>query len=712
MATVRPLNLSVAAVEAKDLEVSYGIKANRVKILNGIDLDVRKGSIYGLLGPSGCGKTTLLRCIVGRVKPDQGVVKVFGAVPGSSGSSIPGRGVGYMPQEIALYKEFTIVDILTYYGNLYGLEMNFILDRIDFLVKFLDLPDKTRLIKNLSGGQQRRVSIAVALIHLPPLLILDEPTVGVDPLLRQNIWNHLVALSTNQKMTIIITTHYIEEARQANMVGLLRRGRLLAHADPETLMKEHHMNTLEEVFLKLCQKDLETSDGNSTAIEMNNLEYSNTPETLQVISTVITRCQWCRLPQSRSLTQASQPQERAAPHHFEAASVLRYCQTAHHMENASRAAPETIPPMWRLGLLLIQVFLPAIHAALFCICVGREPFDLKIAVINNEIGDHMGKEFLGLLSSKTVKRMEYNSTSAAVEHVKNGKVWAAISVDEDFTECLFERIQLGIAADEEVIECSTITIDMDMSNPSVTYTLFKAFLDAFQKFAHDAIEKAKLNPSLLKLPLQLNPIYGSLHPNFTECILPGVVLIVIFIMAEALTALSLVSEKRDGLMERDWIAGATETNIILALAMTQFIVMVVQVGFCHFMILVLFAVKLRGSFFLLWLLTILQGACGMTCGLAISTVSNNENTAIMLLLGNFFPNFFLSGIVWPVEAMPYALRYVSYTMPQTFAAEAMRSLFARGWGFGHDVIWKAFAITFFWTLSYLIFSRMSLNVKK
>ncbi|XP_067144157.1 LOW QUALITY PROTEIN: ABC transporter G family member 23-like [Centruroides vittatus] len=691
MASVKPLNLNAAAVEAKGLEVSYGIKANRVKILNGIDLDVRKGSIYGLLGPSGCGKTTLLRCIVGRVKPDQGVVKVFGAVPGSSGSSIPGRGVGYMPQEIALYREFTIVDILTYYGNLYGLEMNFILDRIDFLVKFLDLPDKSRLIKHLSGGQQRRVSIAVALIHLPPLLILDEPTVGVDPLLRQNIWNHLVALSTNQKMTIIITTHYIEEARQANMVGLLRRGRLLANADPETLMKEHHMNTLEEVFLKLCQKDLETSDGNTTAIEMNNLEYSNTPETLQVnsiqhynseskmqvdednIADVISDIVMRRSTIVSSTNQPMVQQTPQIPDNYKGNTGAKKTK-AIFMKNMSRLT-RNIP------LLLIQVFLPAIHAALFCICVGREPFDLKIGVINNEKGDQMAKEFLGLLSSKTVKRMEYNSTSNAVEHVKSGKLWAAVSVDEDFTECLFERLQLGIAADEDVIDCSTITIDMDMSNPSVTYTLFKAFLDAFQKFAYDAIEKAHLNPSLLKLPLQLNPIYGSLHPNFTECILPGVVLIVIFIMAEALTALSLVSEKRDGLMERDWIAGATETNIIIALAMTQFIVMVVQVGFCHFMILVLFAVKLRGSFFLLWLLTILQGACGMTCGLAISTVSNNENTAIMLLLGNFFPNFFLSGIVWPVEAMPYALRYISYTMPQTYAAEAMRSLFARGWGF-------------------------------
>lgn len=725
MASVRPINLSNSfrlAIEIKRIEVSYGYKSNRVKIINGIDLDVREGTIYGLLGPSGCGKTTLLRCLVGRIKPDQGTVKVFGCEPGTSGSSIPGRGVGYMPQEIALYKEFTIRDILIYYGNLYGLEMNFILDRIDFLIKFLDLPDKDRLIKNLSGGQQRRVSIAVALIHLPPLLILDEPTVGVDPLLRQNIWNHLVSLSSNQKMTIIITTHYIEEARQANMVGLLRRGRLLAHADPDTLMKEHNMNTLEEVFLNLCQKDMENNE-NSTAIEINNLEHNNNPETIQVNSLSQYRNSESKMQhvdddniadvisdlvmrRSTIISSTNQPivQSVQQPNNNIANSSSRRTKAV-FSKNISRLT-RNVP------LLLIQVLLPAIHAALFCICVGREPFDLKIAIINKETEGSLAKEFLDFISTKTVRKVDYSETDEAVKDITQGKVWAAISLHDEFSDCLFERLQLGIAVDEEVIDCSTIKIDMDMSNPSVTYTLFKAFLDAFQKFALNAIEKADLNPSLIKLPLQLNPIYGSLHPNFTECILPGVVLIVIFIMAEALTALALVSEKRDGLMERDWIAGATETNIILALAMTQFLVMLVQVGFCHFMILVLFGVKLRGSFFLLFLLTILQGTCGMCCGLAISTVSNQENTAIMLLLGNFFPNFFLSGIVWPVEAMPYALRYISYAMPQTIAAEAMRSLFARGWGFSHDVIWQAFAVTWIWIVYYMIFSRVVLNVKK
>nr|CAI5851706.1 unnamed protein product [Callosobruchus analis] len=124
-----------------------------------------------------------------------------------------------MPQEIALYGEFTIRETMQYFGWIFGMKSKEINERLEFLLNFLDLPSQNRMVKNLSGGQQRRVSFAVALMHDPELLILDEPTVGVDPLLRQSIWNHLVQITKDGNKTVIITTHYIEEARQAHCVS-------------------------------------------------------------------------------------------------------------------------------------------------------------------------------------------------------------------------------------------------------------------------------------------------------------------------------------------------------------------------------------------------------------------------------------------------------------------------------------------------------------
>ncbi|CAF3653878.1 unnamed protein product [Rotaria sp. Silwood1] len=157
-------DLTDLAVCVKNAWKNYGHWWKSITVLHDINITVPTGIIYGLLGPSGCGKTTLLRCIAGRLELNRGEVIVLGKRPGSHGHEVPGRSVGYMPQETALYKNFSISEMLHHFGPLHNMSR-----------------------KDIFGGQQRCVSLACALLQQPQLLILDEPTVGVDPLLREKI---------------------------------------------------------------------------------------------------------------------------------------------------------------------------------------------------------------------------------------------------------------------------------------------------------------------------------------------------------------------------------------------------------------------------------------------------------------------------------------------------------------------------------------------
>lgn len=173
------------AVNVHNLTLTYGWR-KKTCVLDRLQLQLPRGNIYGLLGPSGCGKTSLIRCILGMAPISSGsAISVFGHKPGSRRAPVPGAGVGYMPQDISLYPDLTIRETLQYFANLYGMDTESTVSRTKFLVDFLNLPDKDHFVGKCSGGQMRRVSLATALIHKPPLLILDEPTVGVDPLLRK-----------------------------------------------------------------------------------------------------------------------------------------------------------------------------------------------------------------------------------------------------------------------------------------------------------------------------------------------------------------------------------------------------------------------------------------------------------------------------------------------------------------------------------------------
>jgi ABC-type multidrug transport system ATPase subunit len=161
--------------------------------------------------------------MIGVMQYDKGEIRVFGAIPGSKSSNLPGPMVGFMPQELYLIDIFTIKEMIHYFGMIYGMTIPDIKKTLQYFLKFFKLPHKDLKVKDCSGGQQRCVSMIISIMHKPKLLILDEPTVGLDPILRDNMWKYLEDTVRMKKTTIVITTHYIEEAVRADCVRVSLR---------------------------------------------------------------------------------------------------------------------------------------------------------------------------------------------------------------------------------------------------------------------------------------------------------------------------------------------------------------------------------------------------------------------------------------------------------------------------------------------------------
>ena len=238
--------VELLAVEAKGLTKMFG----KFKALDALDLKVRHGEVYGLLGPNGAGKTTAIRIMCRLLKPSGGSYRLLGMPMGDG--AIPQR-VGYMPQETALYNNLTVHQNIEFFGSIFGLDRATIAKREAELLKFVDLSKwKDALVSNLSGGMKHRTSLACALVPEPELLFLDEPTVGVDPKLRASFWDFFGKLKA-KGITIVITTHYMDEARHCDRIGFMRLGKLIAEGTPAQILKSTGTDSLEDAFLKTAE---------------------------------------------------------------------------------------------------------------------------------------------------------------------------------------------------------------------------------------------------------------------------------------------------------------------------------------------------------------------------------------------------------------------------------------------------------------------------
>lgn len=243
-------NQDESAVSIENLRVIRGKRT----ALHDFSVQIARGTITGLLGPSGCGKTTLIRSIVGTQIVASGTVTVLGHPAGSAALR---RRIGYLPQQPTIYNDLRILDNVRYFASLYGFDAHAAEQAID-AVGLLD--HRTNYCGNLSGGQRTRVSLACALVCRPDLLVLDEPTVGLDPVLRVDLWEQFTHLARTGT-TLLVSSHVMDEADHCGDLLLMREGRLVACTTPIRLREDTKCTSLEEAFLSIIQRRTERQAG-------------------------------------------------------------------------------------------------------------------------------------------------------------------------------------------------------------------------------------------------------------------------------------------------------------------------------------------------------------------------------------------------------------------------------------------------------------------
>ncbi|CAF0775987.1 unnamed protein product, partial [Brachionus calyciflorus] len=699
-------NSTKYAIKAKNLTKTFKngfilSKKPKTIVLDDININIEKNKIYALLGPSGCGKTTLLKCLLGLLNYDQGEVFINPeSATKNNNKKLNLYNLGYMPQETCLFSELKISEIFFYFGKLYSMKNKEIIQRTEFLIDLLKLPSKNQLVSNLSGGQARRTSLAVSMLNKPKILILDEPTVGLDPMLRKKIWDFLIKLSHVENTTILITTHYIEEARGADCLGFMRNGQIIEENSPTFLMNKYRKQILEEVFYSICENQdtfLEDENDNRSITGSNlrpEYSYPNFDDT------------------NKPFVQS---------HHIQDEYKISYKKKSSEKISFDRVAAnfykDSIKCLRNKKLLFIQFLVPIIQITFFCLCIGRPVKDVPIGYVNYDTGAlNIGEQIINLMDNDTLNKIHFDNFNDGYQALKKGKIWSLFVVDQNFSLDI-SRIYLTKEYPKSIN--NIIHIYTDNTNQQISLAIRDTLLRAVKKLADVFLKKEGSNE--VEEDFELNgeldyskiinedrqeikddfdnfyffkfetPIYGQNEAVFTNFMAPGVALSVIFFVSVASTASNFEFEKRVGLTERIYISGVRTVELLLSQLVVYSILMAVQVFIILGLLFVFFMLPLKGSFILLIGLLLSQGFCGLSYGLSLASVFHGEETVIQVTLASFYPMLLMSGIIWPLEAQPYWLcTYVSKLLPLTYATESFRAILEKDWGLSNEKVYRGY----------------------
>ncbi len=608
------------AIEAKDLTRRFGdfVAVDRVSFRIG------RGEIFGFLGSNGCGKTTTMKMLTGLLPASEGQAWLFGA-PVDAGNIESRRRVGYMSQNFSLYTELTVRQNLELHARLFRLPAREIPARVAEMAERFGLADiMDALPDGLPMGQRQRLSLAVAMIHRPELLILDEPTSGVDPVARDAFWRMLVELSRRDAVTIFISTHFMNEAERCDRISLMHAGRVLVSDTPEALREKRGTATLEEAFILYLQEAGAEGDTRPAAAP------GFTPET------------------------ASAP---AAPPRRRLIDRRRLMSYARRESLELRRDPvrATLALVGSILLMLIMGY-----------GINMDVEDLTFAVLDRDQTTTSRDYVLDISGSRYfVERPPIADYAELDRRMRAGELALAIEIPTGFGRDIARGRPVEIGA----------WIDGAMPQRAETVSGYVQGMHA--QWLARQLRSGSAALATIETRFRYNPDVRSL-----VAMVPAVIPLLLMLIPSMLTALSVVREKELGSIVNLYVTPTTRLEFLLGKQLPYIVLAMANFALLVLLAIFLFGVPLKGSLLALSVATLLYVTVATAMGLVISAFMKSQiaaifGTAILTIL----PATQFSGMLDPVASLEGAGALIGQIYPTTHYLIITRGAFSKALGF-------------------------------
>lgn len=625
----------VPAIEARGLTKRFGDFA----AVDHVDFRIERGEIFGFIGSNGCGKTTTMKMLTGLLPASEGEALLFGRAVDPNDIDTR-RRVGYMSQAFSLYAELTVRQNLELHAQLFHVPREQVAGRVAEMAARFGLDELMDAYpESLPLGQRQRLSLAVAVIHRPEILILDEPTSGVDPIARDGFWQMMSDLARNDGVTIFISTHFMNEAERCDRIALMHTGRVLTIDTPAAVVRDSGAPTLEEAFIGHLRR--------LGGLEGEAAPAAGAGDAAQAVD-----------PLAVPAAVADAGARRNTGGGFSLRRMLSY---THREALELRRDPirATLALVGSIVLLFIMGY-----------GISLDVEKLSFAVLDRDGSVTSQNYALNLAGSRYfVEHAPVHSYAELDRRMRNGELAVVIELPEHFGR----DIQRGAAP--------AVGMWIDASMPSRAETV-QSYVQAMHLSWLGDFAKRKLGvrPTLgmakLETRYRYNPDVASL-----VAIVPAVIPLLLLLIPSMLTALSVVREKELGSIINLYVTPVTRTEFLLGkqlpyvvLAMANFVLLVV-------LAVTVFGVPIKGSFFALTLASLLFVLSATAIGLIFSTFMRSQIAAIFgTAIGTIVPAVQFSGLLTPVASLEGTGRIVGMIYPATHILTISRGVFCKALG--------------------------------